>query len=35
MPERGQGQSDASSVFLWRVHKGIRRCQKGGLFIIV
>jgi hypothetical protein len=28
-------QSGASSMFLWRVREGIRRCQRGGLFVIV
>ena len=37
MPEGGLvivRQSGASSVFPWRVRKGVRRCQ-GGLFVVV
>jgi len=38
MPKGGfviMWQLGASSVFLWRVYKGICECQRGGLFIIV
>jgi hypothetical protein len=35
MSQKGAGQSDASSILLWQVYKGICRCQRGDLLITV